>query len=275
MKVFLIFLALFIVFILYPLIIYWNYKMIDHYKLIFKFGKMGVGKTGDIAKQCMKDNADPHFDRVYSTVKIPNTYYFDPHDLETGKVSFPPNSSVYIDELGLIWHARDFKSFPPQLRLWFKMMRQSKVKVTVYSQTPDIDKAIRDLCHEYHILSRFFCFTVDWLVEKKIDVGQDRDGNGQLVDAYMKLPLIGGISLNYMPRYIGLWNSFDPPQYDEIKSEFLPANRLYERRKLMFDWYCINFPNAYAGIYARCSSVRTAFQNLRKGVSQRLASLRK
>lgn len=230
--------------------------MIDRYILIFKFGKMGVGKTGDIVKQSIIDNHDPNYDRVYSSVKIPGTYYFDPKDLETGKVSFPPRSSVYIDEIALIWHSRDFKSFPPELRKWFKMMRQSKVKLTVYSQSPDIDKSIRDLCHEYHILSRFMCFTVDWLVEKKIDVGEDRDGNGQLVDAYQKLPLIGGIHLNLIPRYIGLWNSFDPPQWGEIKSEYIPDIREYHRREHFIDWYSLNFPNAYSWIYSRCSRVR-------------------
>lgn len=269
MKLLIILLLFLLVFLfyLYPNIIYWDKKMIDHYILIFKFGKMGVGKTGDIAKHCMLDNQDPNFDRVYSSVKIEGTYFFDPHDLELGTVSFPPRSSIYIDELGLIWHSRDFKSFKPELRKWFKMIRQSKCKLTIYSQTPDIDKAIRDLCHEYHILSRFFCFTVDHLVSKKIDVGQDRDGNGQLVDAYQKMPIIGGISLNYMPRYIGLWNSFDPPAWDEIRSHYIPSTRNYDRRIKFIDWYSINFYEVYSWVYAICYRMTQPIRNLKRAIS--------
>ena len=45
-------------FIINPLVVYWAKQMEDPFTLKLTFGKMGVGKTGLIAKLSMKDLQD-------------------------------------------------------------------------------------------------------------------------------------------------------------------------------------------------------------------------
>lgn len=135
LKLLLLFILLYI-FIIYPIFVYWAKQMEDVFQLRFIFGKMGVGKTGLIAKMALQDVLDPQFSNVYTSIGVPGTKKFNPEDLKVG-TTFPPYSSVYIDEFGLIANSRDFKTFPKELRRWFKYLRQSKLKVTIFSQAPD------------------------------------------------------------------------------------------------------------------------------------------
>lgn len=128
----------FYIFIFHPIYLYWAKKMEDWWIVKFVFGKMGVGKTGLIAKWASQDLLDPKFKGgVYTSIGVAGTYKFNPEDIKEG-LSFPPYSSVYIDEFGLIANSRDFKSFPKELRRWFKYVRQSRIKLTIFSQAPDI-----------------------------------------------------------------------------------------------------------------------------------------
>lgn len=241
--------------VLYPLVIYWAKQMEDPFQLRFVFGKMGVGKTGLIAKLALKDVMDPQFSNVYTSIGVPGTKKFDPELLKIG-TTFPPFSSVYIDEFGLIANSRDFKTFPKELRKWFKYLRQSKLKVTIFSQAPDIDKAVRDLCHSYALLRRIGPFVLEFDVSKNIDVGQDETGNGQLVDNYFKAGVIGGLHIHYLPRYFGLWNSFDPPAWDLIKSEDIPVNPNFIRSASFKKFYKFNFKRVYNVMLRRVSALQ-------------------
>ena len=218
-----IFLIIFYIVFLYPFVIYWVKKMKDPWQARFIFGKMGVGKTGLIAKSALKDLQDPTFKRVYTTIGVPGTYKFDFRDVVENYKTFPPESSVYVDEFGLVYNSRDFKTYPEQARKWMKYVRQSRIKLTMYSQAPDIDKSIRDLCHSYALLRRMGPFVLEFEVSKNIDVGSDMQGNGQLIDNYFKLGLIGGCRIHWLPRYFDLWKSFDPPTWDECAADLVPV----------------------------------------------------
>lgn len=242
-------------FIINPLIVYWAKQMQDPYQLKLTFGKMGVGKTGLIAKSAMKDLQDKKFKRVYTTIGVPGTYKFDFKEMISKQQTFPPESSIYVDEFGLVYNNRDFKVFPEQARRWFKYIRQSRCKVTVFSQAPDIDKAIRDLCHSYSMLRRIGPFVFEIQVTKNIDVGSDADGNGQLIDNYAKLGLLS-IQIHYLPRYFDLWKSFDPPTWDIVKSELVPITPELYRAFSFRKFYKFNFRRVYDRLSARISSLR-------------------
>lgn len=268
MQTFLIILfALFVVY--YYFVLWFTKRMETDNKLIFKFGKMGTGKTSDIVI-CGQRDLKNGWKHVYSTVKIPNFHYFDASKIAIAPTlySFAPYSSIYIDEASLIFHARDFKNFPKELREWLAMIRQLHLKVTIYSQSPNIDKAIRDLCHEYHILKRFGVFLIDFLVTKKIDIGSDADGNGNLVDAYAKVGIFGGIQIHYLPRVIGVFNSFNPPQYNIITSQFIVKNDAYIRSesfKNFVPWHLKNVYRYYASrVRSSWSCVVSCFVTLRE-----------
>lgn len=248
------------IFILWPIVFYWAKQMEDPYQLRFTFGKMGVGKTGLIAKSALKDVMDPRFKQVYTSIGVPGTKRFNPEDLKVG-MTFPPYSSIYIDEFGLVANSRDFKKFPKELRAWFKYIRQSRCKVTLYSQAPDVDKAVRDLCHSYSLLRRVGPFVLEFEVSKNIDVGQDTDGNGQLIDNYFKSGIIGGLKIHYLPRYFGLWNSFDPPAWDYIRSEDIPISPQFIRSASFKKFYKFNFRSVYDRELRRVSALRSKLYN--------------
>lgn len=244
-------------FYIYPFVLYWSNQMEDIWKLKFVFGKMGVGKTGLIAKMSLLDLKDPRIKKVYTSIGVPGTYKFNPEDLKVG-YTFEPYSSVYIDEFGLIANSRDFKSFPKELRKWFKFLRQSRCKVTIFSQAPDIDKSVRDLCHEYSLLRRVGPFVFEFDVSKNIDVGEDQDGNGQLVDNYFKTGILGGMHIHYLPRYFGLWKSFDPPKWDYIQSSYVPITPHYNVAANIKKFARYDLMLVYKRLIARISSVKAA-----------------
>ena len=67
-------------FYVYPFVLYWSKQMEDIWKLKFVFGKMGVGKTGLIAKMSLLDLKDPRIKKVYTSIGVPGTYKFNPED---------------------------------------------------------------------------------------------------------------------------------------------------------------------------------------------------
>lgn len=246
--------------ILNPIYIYWAKRMEDIWKIKFVFGKMGVGKSGLIAKWSSQDLLDPTYDRVYTSTGVAGTYKFNPEDLKEG-FTFPPRSSVYIDEFGLIANSRDFKSFPKELRKWFKYARQSRIKLTIFSQAPDIDKSVRDLCHSYSLLRRIGPFVFEFDVTKNIDVGSDQDGNGQLVDAYSKIGLIGGLHIHYLPKYFGLWESYDPPKWDYVSSEYIEPTPALKRSQKWRRFYPYDLRLVYCSLLARISRLQRTIYN--------------
>lgn len=228
--------------------------MKNPFTLTFLFGKMGVGKSGLIAKFASQDLQDPQFKKVYTSTGIPGTYKFDPKDIGRNK-TFEPYSSIYIDEFGLLYNSRDFKEFPKAAREWFKYLRQSKCKVTIFSQAPDIDKSIRDIAHGYGLLRRVGPFVILFDVAKNIDVGSDAEGNGQLIDNYFKLGIIGGIHIYYLPRYFGLWDSFDPPYKELMATEYIKPTPTLIRSLSFKKWYKQNLVKVYDRQYRRISAM--------------------
>ena len=95
------------------------------FKLIMIIGKKGTGKTTDICKYSMK-----YRDKgwtVYCTENIPGTYLVDPDDI--GYYEMDKHSVLFIDEIGIIWHSRDFKKFAKEVREWFKLQRHRHLTV--------------------------------------------------------------------------------------------------------------------------------------------------
>ncbi|MCI9438639.1 MAG: hypothetical protein HFH85_16055, partial [Lachnospiraceae bacterium] len=122
-------------------------KFRNPYKLTMVFGKKGSGKTTFLVKQAVM-----HMRRgqtVYSTVYIPGAHLFDVQLI--GNYTFPPESVVFIDEVGMIWDNRNFKAFRPEVRDWFKLQRHYHVKVYLFSQTFDIDIKLRNLTDEMYL----------------------------------------------------------------------------------------------------------------------------
>lgn len=210
-------------FILFLIAIYifilFLFKDRNFYKLIMIFGKKGSGKTSIIAKYSQKYIKKGY--KVYCNVELPGTYLYDPQDI--GLNTFSPNSIVFCDEVGLIWHNRDYKNFKKCLIEWFKLQRHYKIRMYLFSQTFDTDKVLRDLTDEMYLITRLGKCSILRKINKYIGISKDKDGNGQLVDCY-KFGSIFDIKFIYLPRYYGLFKSFEVPELHLINATYQDFN---------------------------------------------------
>lgn len=193
------------------------------------FGKKGSGKTTTLTKLALKHQKRGW--KVYSTIDIPGCYIFDVEEI--GKKTFPENSCILIDEVGMIWDNRDFKNFKPEVRDFFKFQRQYKLKIYLFSQTFDIDLKLRNLTDEMYLLTNVFrVFSVQRRILKKITIS-NASNNGSsvstLVDEYkFDSILFGGIKWTFIPRYVYYFKSYDPKQLTYIEGKYLDMNDLQQ-----------------------------------------------
>ncbi len=230
-------------------------KYVNPYKLIMIFGKKGSGKTTTLTSIAIKNLKKGV--KVYSTVKIPSTYYFDVSQI--GKMTFEPDSVVLIDEVGMIWDNRDFGNFKPNVRDFFKLQRQYKLTIYLFSQCFDIDKKLRDLTDEMYLLTNVMrVFSVQRRIIKRITISnasENGSGTSSLVDEYKFDWLIGGgLKVVFIPRWVSFFKSYNPKKLTYIEGQYCDLNELQERYISNKNWlkdmfkigftHCITFVRA-------------------------------
>lgn len=138
-----------LVFVIWFLIKYISKYCVNPYYLHVVVGSKGSGKSlymAKLANQWMSHRRG----EVYSNMGIG----FDLQP-EYWKQSFPPDSLILIDEVGVLHSNRDFKNFPREAIEWYKMQRKRRLTVVVSSQTMDVDKKIRDLADVIYVCRRY------------------------------------------------------------------------------------------------------------------------
>lgn len=224
--------------LLIPLI-WLNYvsrKYANDAKLYMLFGKKGCGKTTDICKKAMKYRKKGR--TVYTTEFIPDTYHIEPEDV--GPYEFEPYSVVLVDEVGMVWDARDFKTFSKEVRDWFKLQRHRHITVYLYSQCFDIDKKLRDLCDELWIIKNYFnVFSVKKKIKKDLTIVEAKgDQESRITDDLKVMPFIipGSRQITYLPRYHKYFDSFAAPQLKYKDFEFIPAKVFPTTKETILSW---------------------------------------
>lgn len=187
---------------------------LNPYKLIMVFGKKGSGKTTFLTKTAQKYLVQGK--KVYSTVPISGTVYVSPDMI--GYVDFDFDSVLLIDEVGLIWHNRDWKSMDKNVIRFFKYQRHYGITCYLFSQSFDVDKTLRDLCDSMWLLSnKLRVFSVARRITKRITVSHPREdengqtqGQGALVEDYAFAPPIFPSSwiFTFIPRWSVFFDSF-------------------------------------------------------------------
>lgn len=172
------------------------------------FGIPGSGKStyaAHRAKKCLKRG-----EAVYSNVNIKGTYKLNPRD-DLG-VYEVRGGKVIIDEAGLDFNSRNFKSFSNENRTFFKMHRHEETSVDVFSQSfDDMDKTIRVLARNFWVVkpSLIPYFIVAVRINRYVGVDKQTQ---QIVDAYkMGLPFID-TKYCFAPS---VWKMFD--SYEKIQ----------------------------------------------------------
>lgn len=211
--------------------------------LIIMFGNRGKGKSTDIAKRYHKlyklrkkgkcpykyfytnlkmYNVDPEFYRYLDLNNFDFINYLGDIMSDYGCIcdrKFTPyriekNSYICIDELGLIFHNREYKTFPKEFTKFVKLIRKFGIYMVGYSQAFDIDKAIRTSSNELYLMNRIGHITFSRLIKKYIGVNEkDENGNSdsQIADKVKFSSIFekGSILLTYIPFYTDYFNSFD------------------------------------------------------------------
>lgn len=215
-------------------------KYRNPYKLTLVFGKKGSGKTTLLAKKAVQYMRAGKI--VYSTVYVPGVHLFDVQ--EVGFRTFPPESVVFIDEVGMIWDNRNFKAFKPEVRDWFKLQRHYHVTVWLFSQCPDIDIKLRMLMDQMYLCECHMNFlSVARKISRKLVIVEPTgDSESRIADGLALVPvwysLFGAKSaiFTYIPNWAGLFDSFVAPDLPLVDSDYqqIPdaSRRYYERSSL-------------------------------------------
>lgn len=213
-------------------------QYINPYKLYMVFGKKGSGKSTLLVRLAVK-----HIKKgwtVYSTedIAVPGVRKFNVEDI--GRKSFDSDSLVLIDEVGMIWDNRNFKSFAEEVRDWFKLQRHYKCKVYLFSQTFDIDKKLRDLTDGLYLCStKLRVFSWAKRIHRSVTLTKsDADRESRIsedleFDSILSWPF-GGRILTFIPRYAQYFDSHIVPELSPMPYRSRGSDSLPDKKKRLF-----------------------------------------
>lgn len=182
------------------------------YKLTYIFGKKGSGKSTLMVKYLLRYKKMGW--NIYTDMQdcvIPGVRIIsDARRLET----FTPerNSCLCLDEIGISFDNRNFKSFPAGVRDWFKFQRKYRVVVFVNSQSYDVDKKIRD-CVDGMLLQSSIAdvIGVSRPIYKSVSLTEPSAESESRVAEKLKFAPVWKWKFMWMPKYHKYFNSFDAP----------------------------------------------------------------
>lgn len=214
---------LLILLLLLLIVSYVGKPFVNEYLCIGYIGKKGSGKTTKLTQIAINNIKKGKI--VYSTEKIVGTRYINYKDI--GFYDLEPNSVLLIDEIGLLFPARNYKDFKQEVREFFKLQRHKKITVYWFTQTwIDCDKTIRDLTDRLYICHNFFNMWSTYRQVSKtltIGTGKNEDGsqNNQGSDfvecfKYVSILQPHAIEFTFIPRYIYFFDSYKHDRKSDI-----------------------------------------------------------
>ena len=214
--------------LLFGLPLVWHFstrKYLNPYKLYLVFGKKGSGKSTYLVKLAAR-----HLKRgwlVYTNMDelfIPGVRHFEIQHL--GDFVPEAHSLLLLDEVGMIWDNRDYKTFKPGVRDFFKLQRHYHVKVYMASQSFDVDKKLRDLCDGMFLHTNFMrVFTLGKRIVRKITITESTSEAESRIAQDLKICPFWDWTLTYIPKWAKYFDSHVIPDKPSLKykEDVLPA----------------------------------------------------
>lgn len=187
-------------------------KWANPYTFTFIFGLKGASKSTLLCKYALW--GFKHGWSVYSDlpINIPMVRKIKDANELFKKYTPDPKSLILLDEIGITWHSREFKTFDKNIREWFKLERHYKCRVIANSQGFDIDAALRLLTDKIILQTNLFG-VIGWSrpIKHKVTLSNaELTGEGKVVDA-----LVWASPLSWrffwIPKYAHMFDSFEAP----------------------------------------------------------------
>lgn len=186
------------------------------YKLYLLFGKKGSGKSTIMIKHMLryiKKGWDVYTDMP--DVNIFGVRQINAKDLE--KFTPTKHSAVFLDEIGLTFDNRKFKTFPEGVNEWFKFQRKYNVVLWCNSQSFDIDLKLRILVDRMFLCQSIGgIFTICRPIRRTITLTQPSADSESRIADMLKFEKPWKWKIVYLPRYFKYFNSFSAPDREII-----------------------------------------------------------
>lgn len=169
------------------------------------FGGVGSGKTAYLQRLAVKFHKKRE---VYANCDLSFCHTF--HTSSLGFRSFPRGSLILIDEAGIEYNNRSFKSLPIETIEYLKLHRHYGVDIVVVSQAyDDMDITFRRLADRLFQIKKIGLFSLIRPINHRITIDKETE---QIIDGY-KFGSIFTFRAFPIPRYTYLYRSFcDDPR---------------------------------------------------------------
>lgn len=182
------------------------------------FGSPGAGKTTMAVRRILKEKK--HYLGTFANFAC-TCADVDNVSLEgLGQWTFPRGSLIEIDEAGIEYNNRKFKTLSQDTIKWFKLHRHYACDVDIWSQSwEDMDITLRRLADRLYYIKRVGPFTMIRRVYKRVTVNKETE---QIIDGYRMVHML---YLILKPLYYASYLLFGLgflihaifPQFDEIR----------------------------------------------------------
>lgn len=172
---------------------------------------MGAGKTTvavALARKALKQGK-----KVFCNFPVKDTYSYNVADLGVHLIE---DALIIIDEAGIEFNNRFFRSMPKEAISFFKYSRQYRCDIVVLSQChEDTDITIRRLANRFFWVKKsIFGFTRVVSLHRQLYID---DKTQQLTYGFKPLSIFDNIFCKYYyrPKYYKHFNSWQPPALPE------------------------------------------------------------
>ena len=178
------------------------------------FGNPGCGKTTSACSFLKRSHN--RYDYSFCNFSVSDNIARQVDLSDLGLWTFPPNSYICVDEAGIQYNNRKYKTLPQYTIEWFKLHRHARCDVDFFSQSwEDMDITIRRLADELWYMCKVGPFTFSRRIYKRVAVD---DNTHQIIDGYRfsklltaLIPFYGSNKLVFRPSWYKYFDSWEMP----------------------------------------------------------------